>query len=96
MNILEITATPPGQAPEWVREKWIGLEIPLNQQQQGLLTIGVLGGHPQNSGGYQVDGKVAIELLEKKSPEAANWWRRNAPFVLSSLLIFKKEVCKVK
>lgn len=27
-----ITAVPPGEAPEWVRQKWVGLSLPLAQE----------------------------------------------------------------
>ena len=46
---IRIIATPPGQAPEWVREKWVGLELPLAERFQGrvrTLTSGVLEGPP--------------------------------------------------
>lgn len=42
---LKITSTPPGDAPEWVRQKWIGLTLPLAQsdrEAQSLYTVGVL------------------------------------------------------
>ena len=29
---LLVTATPPGEAPLWVREKWVGIELPLMQR----------------------------------------------------------------
>ena len=29
---VRIIATPPGEAPQWVREKWVGLELPLAQR----------------------------------------------------------------
>ena len=44
---LKITSIPPGEAPLWVREKWVGLTLPLVQQRQaptGFLTSGVLSG----------------------------------------------------
>ena len=28
---VKIITTPPGEAPQWVREKWVGLELPLQQ-----------------------------------------------------------------
>jgi hypothetical protein len=27
-GIVRITSVPPGEAPPWVREKWVGLELP--------------------------------------------------------------------
>jgi hypothetical protein len=38
---------PPGEAPAWVREKWIGLELPLAQSSSSPMaggTYGVLSG----------------------------------------------------
>lgn len=29
---LLVTAVPPGEAPLWVREKWVGIELPLTQR----------------------------------------------------------------
>jgi len=45
--VLDITSTPPGEAPRWVREKWVGLSLPLAQRKAapiGFLTSGVLSG----------------------------------------------------
>src|SRR5882762_4357280 len=44
---LRITSVPPGEAPLWVREKWVGLSLPLAQrkaQARSLFTSGVLSG----------------------------------------------------
>ncbi len=30
--VLRVTSTPPGEAPEWVRQKWVGLSLPLAQK----------------------------------------------------------------
>jgi hypothetical protein len=47
---IRVIAIPPGEAPLWVREKWVGLELPLadgkNAAQQAY-TSGVLSG-PSN------------------------------------------------
>jgi hypothetical protein len=46
---IRIIATPPGQAPLWVREKWVGPELPLAprlQRQVNVLSSGVLDGSP--------------------------------------------------
>ena len=46
---IRIVATPAGQAPEWVRAHWIGLELPLAERCEGrvmTLTTGVLEGPP--------------------------------------------------
>src|SRR5688500_2403497 len=44
---IQITAVPPGEAPLWVREKWVGLRLPLLQRPSTPLvfhTFGVLTG----------------------------------------------------
>ena len=94
---IRIIDVPPGQAPDWVRKAWVGLEIPLAVQLSAASSLqeGVLGGKPENLGGFQVRGEIAITLLSKKSPEAAKWWHRNAPYVLSEILVFKKNVCEL-
>ena len=47
---LQVTSVPPGEAPLWVREKWVGLRLPLAQASidpTKKLTAGVLSG-PRN------------------------------------------------
>jgi len=44
---LHVTSVPPGEAPLWVREQWVGLALPLAQKRTGpltFLTSGVLSG----------------------------------------------------
>ena len=43
--VLKITSVPPGEAPAWVREQWVGLSLPLAQQSRdahSFRTFGVL------------------------------------------------------
>ncbi len=98
MSKFRIIATPPGQAPEWVRRAWIGLELPMMSSSMSIghgFQTGVLGGPADNIGGYHTDGKTAIDLLAVKNPKAARWWYNHAPQVLSMQLVFTKEVCVV-
>lgn len=97
---IRVTGVPRGEAPEWVRRAWVGLELPLARSQpqsQYLNTVEVLS---QEAGppvlGYIVNGKEAIRCLESGAPEAAAWWRENAPQVLKSgyQLIFPAEACE--
>lgn len=47
---LLVTSVPPGEAPEWVRQKWVGLSLPLAQRDatpKVFPTAGVLSG-PRN------------------------------------------------
>jgi hypothetical protein len=111
---VRIVTIPPGDAPAWVREKWVGLELPLAQSSTeasrsrtaGVLSgpesfLGVLaallrGGYQQRSG-FKVDVMQALEVLEIRSPDAAQWWRTNAPHLVkpSRCFLFSEQVCKV-
>jgi hypothetical protein len=92
---IRIIAIPPGEAPLWVREKWIGLELPLANTDSivEVFTSGVLSG-PRNrllaiiwgllgrlkvQSGYPVYVKEALGILEQTAPDAATWWRENVP-----------------
>ena len=94
---VRIIAIPPGEAPDWVRERWVGLVLPLRLAQPmragawGVLTgprtvlqqlMGALGGRAARHRGWVVDSRRAIELLEIDHPDAADWWRSHAPHML--------------
>ncbi|MCI0680791.1 MAG: hypothetical protein L0Y71_01695 [Gemmataceae bacterium] len=97
--IVRIVAMPPGEAPETVRQAWIGLELPLIEDQtqtEYVVAQQVLSHQPVTApAGYAVEGKTAVEILESAAPEAAAWWRQNAPEALTPgyQLIFPAEVC---
>jgi hypothetical protein len=89
-----IVSVPPGEAPLWVREKWVGLELPLHYSgPKTCFTLGVLSmpstwlgqlwallrGRAERVSGYVVEGSGAVDILERSSPEAAAWWHKNAP-----------------
>ena len=97
---VRIIAMPPGQALEWVREKWVGVEIPLHGSPKGFdgPLSGVMDGRPSsdNAGGYDVLIEDTLNALEEQSPEAATWWRNEWPmYGRVSNFIFKKEVCEL-
>jgi hypothetical protein len=91
---VTIIARPSGEAPEWVRDAWIGLELPLayrrsrNWRGIGVLTgprgflrqvWGLIRGRTIRMPGYLIKSKTAIEILARANPAAADWWRENAP-----------------
>lgn len=94
-----IIRRPIGEAPEWVRDAWIGLTLPTWQsEERSWRTVGVLNG-PHNPlllrwalfrgrtvpvSGYAVDAEVAVGLLAQKHPAATQWWRDNAPKLIVS------------
>ena len=126
MAKIRIVAVPPGQAPKWVREQWVGLELPVaeNTPSPEDSQVGVNYGKPrefietilegpteetenefwqrvtskykpENIGGYPVETRIAIEILRKKSPAAAQWWEENISPSIIPWLVFKKEVCEL-
>jgi hypothetical protein len=98
--IVRIKALPPGEAPEFVRRAWIGLELPLILDQtrpEQMAVQGALSHEPVAAPpGYAVDGKIAIAALESANAEVAAWWRENAAHVLvpGYQLVFPAEVCE--
>lgn len=91
---VRIISTPPGNAPLEVREQWIGLELPVVPPHEGGVQMGVFGGDSQNIGGWEVRTKAAIDLLEIKSPAAADWWRNSGVLRRAQRLVFSKDVCQ--
>jgi hypothetical protein len=96
---VKIVATPGGEAPLDVREAWVGLTLPLSDPTpQTFEPMGVLTHTRQPPRvGYQVEGWRAVNVLAKKAPWAAAWWREKAPHVLAPCyqLIFSADVCKI-
>jgi hypothetical protein len=97
---IRIISPPPGEAPEEVRRAWVELELPLARGQGKPRPLNVVGVLTQRgsgaTAGYIVDGRTAIRLLESHAPQAAQWWRENAPHVVASgyQLVFPAEVCE--
>ena len=97
---VRITKTPPGEAPEEVRRAWVGVELPLRRgetEPRPVRNVGVLSGQGEAvMSGFVVDGRKAVQCLDSLAPDAAAWWRTNAPYVLASgyRLLFPAEVCE--
>lgn len=97
MRRIRITSVPSGQAPEWVREQWLGLELPVKDVQLSRgVQGGVLGGppEPENVNGYPVDTMRAVAILATKSQKAAQWWADNLN-PRTSALVFGKQFCEL-
>lgn len=110
MPYFEVTSVPPGEAPLWVREKWVGLRLPLADESGSMFQGEVIGvlcspnsriaywwarltGRIKHESGYLVRCAPAIELLERASPEAAVWWRTEAPWVREQAAMFVFDSC---
>jgi hypothetical protein len=98
MMSIKILRRPLGEAPEWVRDAWIGLSLPTHQKsahtlralsalsgRNGLLLrlVDVIRGKSFRIFGFMVNGKTAVDLLAETQPAAAEWWRTNAAGYLS-------------
>lgn len=71
-----IIKVPQGEAPEWVRQAWVGLVLPCTGTT--LSSSGVLSGQLVDHGeGFRVPQQEACEILTKASPVAAKWWKDN-------------------
>ena len=107
---IRIVALPPGEAPQWVREAWIGLELPTEAERGVYRAIGVssglsfldqlwrsIAGKGEMIDGYVVEARRAVEILAAANPAAAAWWRQNTPQLLAQnrRFIFNKDVCEV-
>jgi hypothetical protein len=108
---VHIISTPPGDAPLWVREKWVGLNLPIvGSKRIRTLAISVdvrpsvlnylwaiLRGRSEIATGYIVEAARAVDILAASSPEAAQWWRENTPNLLRprGRFLFHAEACKL-
>ncbi len=95
---IRIIGVPPGEAPLWVREKWVCLELPLSRHSApgafyvyGALSIphgwlaqwwGVIRGQAEKVPGYAVESLGAVDILAASNPDAAAWWRKHAPHLI--------------
>jgi hypothetical protein len=108
MNI-RIVKRPRGEAPEEIRDAWIGVLLPIDRRYfpvRPRLVWGALSLRPrQTLQGYVVDTSAALNLLEKSNPVAAAWWRTNAPHLFKpegNLLfdhgnfVFDEECCVIE
>jgi len=102
MNI-KIVRRPIGEAPEWVRDAWIGLSLPLAvKREHSWRGVGVLSGpsrwlpqlwalatgKTEKFEGYLVNAQAAVDLLAEVNPGAAAWWRKQTPELLNGKRCF--------
>ena len=95
---IRITDVPLGEAPEWVRAAWVGLELLVVHRSEavtmpafGVLTMpsswlgmiwGRVSGKTTKMTGYLASAVDAVYLLAESNPAAARWWRENAPHLI--------------
>ncbi len=95
MNLIKITGVPPGEAPLSIRKEWVEILLPVDVKAPAMWRAGVLSGKFQGESkdDYPVKAGVAIELLRRKSSQAAEWWD-NVKYDYHSWFLFPKSVCK--
>lgn len=88
---VRIIARTPGEAPEEIRDQWIGLIMPACPVQ--AVVVGVLT-HKRIGlrNGYAIQWDDAMDALAQKSPNARKWWEDN---VAPQLLIFDASCCEI-
>ncbi|HEX8525478.1 hypothetical protein [Allosphingosinicella sp.] len=94
---VTIIRRPDGEAPEWVRDAWIGLRLPVARPQStmwrafGILSVGpgllaqlvaLIRDRSIPIEGYAVKAEIAVRLLAERNPVAADWWSQNTPKLL--------------
>jgi hypothetical protein len=101
---IAILEVPPGNSPKHVRRAWVGLVLPLAtgetgpRRNAGTTVFGrclrKLFGMPRWY--YVVPADAALTMLERAAPEAAAWWRTNAPDQIGpgKTFEFPAEVCE--
>ena len=91
---ITIIRRPLGDAPEWVRDAWIGMRLPTVQSTESSWEVvsvltgplpalsqwwDAIRGRVNHMTGYAVRVDVAVGLLAEKDAAAAHWWEKNTP-----------------
>ena len=88
---IRITSTPDGGAPKEIRDKWVGLVLPVdhenNEQLADLATLA----RTQRTGGYAVRWKDAMKALDY---DTRQWWEENLGGSFS-VLVFQTSCCEL-
>ncbi len=91
---IRIVGTPPGFAPESVRQGWVGIELESTGRENADAAQPDARLGQENLGGYQVDGAAAFQALERHNKAAYDWWIESCPEATASILIFRADVCE--
>lgn len=90
--LIRIIKVPQGEAPEDVREAWVGLILPCRGKFFAY-SSGVLTGEPvdQEQEDYHVWQDIAITILSKAQPVAAAWWKAHGYPKVSKMFGFHED-----
>jgi hypothetical protein len=97
MENIRIIAIPGGDAPLTIRQKWLGIKLPLARCPNTSSVSTDTNDHARQTDGnyYVVDASDALSALNKSSPAAANWWRRHIPPITGNKFLFSKDDCEL-
>lgn len=100
---VRVIAAPAGEAPEYIREQWVGCEMEvLYIDVTATPVLGVLSGEiapkDANKGGYVIKGSEAMRSLAVYAKlEALRWWEEHAPRGMGFFekdLVFGRQFCE--
>ena len=91
-RFIRVTSRPAGEAPDAIRDNWIGLVLPVLHE-----AIGPPADLPEAPRvgrlGYAVRWSDAMRILGAKHPEARDWWKLNVQ--ATTTVIFEESCCKL-
>ena len=92
-GFIRITSRPKGGAPATVRDRWIGLVLPVEQKTdahlEDVLTHRLI---TDRRGGYQVLWSDAMNVLGEHDANTRKWWEENVHGFPT--LIFDEDCCE--
>ena len=98
---VRVVKTASGEAPDVVRQAWIGLILPVVSGPDGpvhqVKTKGVVSGEAQGiKAAYLIPTAAALSILAEVNPAAAQWWRENLAYAATDRpLVFPVESCEL-
>jgi hypothetical protein len=95
---VRMIGVPHGDEPREVRAAWVGLVLPLAPGETGSRPQGPSVEGEKLVWVYFVDAPAALAILAEREPDAAAWWRENAPerFQPGERLAFAADVCELE
>lgn len=91
IGFIRITSRPEGGAPPEIRDKWIGLTLPVVQDYEGALADVTTHQKVDRRNGWEVTWDDAMQALGEADPAARAWWEEH--IVGFSTLVFRKDCC---
>ena len=77
---IRIVSLFPGDAPEWVRKEWIGLELTVSERQipeRARVVSALRKPLSDDQNNYLIEPEELLSKLRQKSPSAEQWYQDN-------------------